>query len=139
MSQVSYFGPPVHSMTRVPGPPSQVLTLSAHQNLSLTELSWNPVRLSGFKEYIILQSSDEIAPSPTPVTSANVSVLKRIDDVDVTSFEASEILFTPRICYKLYASVDDRFIQSQNICIDQNFTLIEGFYDRAGHGGDVDR
>lgn len=114
------------------------LTLQAEQNLSLTELIWMPVNVTGFKEYILLQSTNEIPVSPTPVVSANVTVLKRIDDVDVTSFLTSDILFTPRICYKLYVSVDDRFIQSSNVCVDQDYKIFNGFYDRAGHENGLD-
>ena len=33
------------------------LTLDYTQHLSLTNLTWDPVRVTGFKEYIILQSS----------------------------------------------------------------------------------
>lgn len=117
----------------IPAPSLMPLTLTVNQNLSLTELSWNTVKVTGFKEYIILHSSSEIPDSPEPVTNANVAVIKRIDDADITSVKSSISLFTPRTCYKIYASVNDRFIQSSNVCVDNDFTLIDGFYDRAAH------
>ena len=116
-----------------PGSVGTTLNLAANQNYSLTSLSWTPVKVTGFKEYVILQSTDEIPSTPAPEISANVSVLKRIDDADVTSFSAANILFSPKVCYKLYASVDDRFIQSSNVCVQQDFKLLNGFYDRGGH------
>ena len=114
------------------------LTLQADQNLSLTELHWNAVKVTGFREYIILQSTNEIPATPTPEVSANVTILKRIDDADVTSFSTSNILFTPDVCYKLYVSIEDRFIQSPNICVHQDFQLFNGFYDRAAHEDGID-
>ena len=109
------------------------ITLEANQDLSLTRLSWTPVKVTGFKEYILLQSTEEIPTSPVPEVTPQVIVLKRIDDADITSFATSDILFAPRICYKLYVSIDDRFIQSQNICVDQEFKIFSGFNDRAAH------
>jgi hypothetical protein len=114
------------------------LTLEYAQNLSLTELSWDQVNVTGFKEYILLQSSTPIPNNPTPVVNQDVTVLKRIKDVDITSFSVSTTLFTPQICFKLYCSVDDRFLYSQTLCIEQHFDMFQGFYDKAAHAPDVD-
>lgn len=118
-----------------PGPSGNnfPLTLQAEKNLSLIRLSWPAVNVSGFKEYILLQSTDEIPVSEEPEVSANVTILKRIDDASITSFYASDVLFAPNVCYKLFVSIDDRFIQSQNLCLEQEFKTLAGFYDRAGH------
>src|SRR5688572_8870814 len=123
-----------------PGPSNVTypLTLEVQKNLSLIELNWSPVNVTGFKEYIILQSADEIPFSSTPQVSSTVSVLKRIDDADVTTFNASEVLFGPRICYKLYVSLEDRFMQSGNVCVDQDIKVFQGFYDRAAHESGLD-
>ncbi|HQW03474.1 MAG TPA: hypothetical protein PLR30_13400 [Saprospiraceae bacterium] len=109
------------------------LTLDYTQHLSLTNLTWDPVRVTGFKEYIILQSSNQIANSPTPVINQDVTVLKRINDVDVTSLTVSTMLFSPQICYKLYCAVDDRFLYSSTLCIQQDIDVVNGFYDRGCH------
>ena len=109
------------------------LTLQAEQDFSLIHLHWAPVKVTGFKEYILLQSSTEIPSSPEPTISSEISIVKRIDDSDVTTFTTSDILFSENVCYKLYVCIDDRFIQSNNVCIEQDFKLLEGFYDRAGH------
>lgn len=124
-----------------PGPSTATfpLTLEASQDFSLIRLNWSPVRVTGFKEYILLQSTSEIPSSPTPVVSAEVTIVKRIDDADITSVVTSDILFSENVCYKLYVSVDDRFIQSNNVCLQQDFKLIEGFYDRAGHENGSDK
>lgn len=114
------------------------LTLDYSQNLSLTELSWDKVNVTGFKEYILLQSSSPIPNSPTPVVSQDVTVLKRIKEADSTSFSVSSTLFSPVICYKLYCAVDDRFLYSSTLCIEQHFNMIQGFYDKAAHAPDVD-
>lgn len=114
------------------------VSLQVEKDYSLIKLTWSSVKVTGFKEYILLQSTEEIPPSSTPVVSSTVTILKRIDDADVTSFQASEVLFAPKVCYKLYVSMDDRFIQSSNVCIEQDFTLLNGFYDRAGHEVGVD-
>ncbi len=58
--------------------------------------------------------------------------------MDVTSFFSSEILFSSNVCYKLYVSVDDRFIQSNNVCVTQDFKLFSGFYDRGAHENGLD-
>ncbi|MDZ4749390.1 MAG: hypothetical protein SH808_12960 [Saprospiraceae bacterium] len=109
------------------------LTLEYSQNLSLTDLSWDPVNVTGFKEYIILQSSIPIPNSPTPVINQDVTVLKRINDVDVTGISVSTMLFSPQICYKLYCAVNDRFLYSPTLCIQQDIDVVNGFYDRACH------
>lgn len=109
------------------------LTLDYTQNLSLTNLSWDPVKVTGFKEYIILQSSIPIPNSPTPVINQDVTVLKRINDVDITTLSVSTMLFSPEICYKLYCSVDDRFLYSPTLCIQQDIDVVSGFYDRGCH------
>lgn len=113
--------------------PSPALTLHALQDYSLTTLSWTPVHVTGFKEYILLQSSSEIPNSSTPVVNGNVTIVKRIDNADITSIVNSDILLSPTTCYKLYADIGDRFLYSSNICIESANTLISGFYDRIAH------
>ena len=114
------------------------LTLHAEQNLSLITLSWEPVRVTGFKEYIILQSTNDIPDAPTPEVNIETTVLKRIDDRDVHSFTLTNTLFSPRLCFKLYTSVDDRFMYSSTLCLDQDMTIFSGFHDRAGHEEGLD-
>ncbi len=109
------------------------LTLDYTQNLSLTNLTWDAVKVTGFKEYIILQSSNPIPNSPTPVINQDVTVLKRIKEVDSTNLSVSTMLFSPQICYKLYCAVDDRFLYSQTLCIEQDIDVVSGFYDRGCH------
>ena len=115
------------------------LTLHADQNLSLITLSWDPVKVTGFKEYILLQSTSDIPNSPTPEVNTETTILKRIDDSDIHSFTLTNTLFAPRLCFKLYTAVDDRFIYSSTLCIDQDFTVFNGFNDRAGHVEGVDQ
>lgn len=109
------------------------LNLDYAQHLSLTNLTWDAVKVTGFKEYIILQSSNPIPNSPTPVINQDVTVLKRIKEVDSTSLSVSTMLFSPQICYKLYCAVDDRFLYSQTLCIEQDIDIVPGFYDRGCH------
>jgi hypothetical protein len=109
------------------------LGFHAEQELSLITLSWDPVLVTGFKEYIILQSADEIPSSSEPEVNAGVTVIKRIDDKDVHVFHTSDALFSGRSCYKLYVAIDDRFLQSGNVCVDHNASFIDGFYDRIAH------
>jgi hypothetical protein len=109
------------------------LTLHAQQNLSLTVLSWDRVNVTGFKEYIILQSPNPIPDSPVPELSSEITVLKRIDHLDSTTFSTSVQLLSPQICYKLYCAVDDRFLYSGNLCINPEIDVVEGFFDRACH------
>lgn len=116
-----------------PEPNAPALTLKYHQNLSLTDLSWSAVKVTGFKEYVILQSPEPIPDNPTPVVDQNVSVLVRIKDADVTTFAASPSLISSQVCYKLYCSVDDRFLYSSSVCVDPETLLFAGFYDRACH------
>ncbi|MGB3080245.1 MAG: hypothetical protein WBB31_14260 [Saprospiraceae bacterium] len=115
------------------------LTLRADQNLSLINLSWDPVNVTGFKEYIILQSTTDIPNGPTPVVNAETTVLKRIDNRDIHSLSVSNSLFAEHLCYKLYTSVNDRFLYSSTVCLDQDFTLFNGFNDRAGHEEGLDK
>ncbi len=112
---------------------SPALTLFAVQNFSVTNLTWDKVNVTGFKEYIILQSSSDIPDNPTPAVTADVIVIKRIKDVNVTSFSAASVPTTPTICYKLYCAVDDRFLYSATNCLTQDLTILNGFYDRAYH------
>ncbi len=112
---------------------SPPLTLTSEQNLSLTTLSWDRVKVTGFKEYVLLQSSSSIPDNPTPVVNQDVTVVKRIKDVDETSFSVSPSLITPTVCYKLYCSVDDRFLYSPTICVQQNIDFIAGFFDTGSH------
>ena len=116
-----------------PGSNDPALTLQVHNELSLITLDWEPVKVTGFKEYIILQSTAEIPNSPTPPISQDVTVLTRINQVDITSFSTTNTLLTPVNCYKLYCSVDDRFMYSGSVCINQTNPVIPGFFDRADH------
>jgi len=109
------------------------LTLNAEQNLSLTTLSWNRVNVTGFKEYIILQSLNPIPDSPVPVLSPGVTVLKRIDDLDITTHAVSIPLLASQVCYKLYCAVDDRFLYSANLCVNPQIDVVDGFLDRGCH------
>ena len=43
------------------------------------------------------------------------------------------MLFSPQICYKLYCAVDDRFLYSPTLCIEQDIDVVPGFYDRGCH------
>lgn len=109
------------------------LTLTASRNLSLTTLNWAPVRVTGFKEYILLQSSMDIPDKPTPMVTQEVSVVKRIDDADISSTTLSATIFSPQVCYKLYCDIGDRFLYSSTVCVDQEFDIVPGFYDKACH------
>ena len=123
-----------------PGPTDQSppLSLTTEQNLSLTTLTWDRVKVTGFKEYVLLQSSTSIPDNPTPVVNQNVTVIKRIKDVDETSFSVSPSLITPTVCYKLYCSVDDRFLYSPTICVQQNIDFVTGFFDTGCHTPGID-
>ena len=112
---------------------SPALNLYAENNLSLTNLSWDRVNVTGFKEYIILQSPNPIPDSPVPDLSFEVTLLKRIDDLDITTLPVSIPLLSPQICYKLYCSVDDRFLYSANLCVNSQIDVVEGFFDRGCH------
>ena len=120
-----------------PGSNDPALTLQVHNDLSLITLEWTPVKVTGFKEYIILQSTTEIPNSPTPPISQDVTVLTRINEVNITSFSTTNTLFTPTTCYKLYCSVDDRFMYSGSVCINPTNTVIPGFFDRADHDAEI--
>lgn len=115
------------------------LKLHAEQNLSLITLSWDPVNVTGFKEYIILQSTVYIPNAPVPEVTTETTIVKRIDSREVHSASFSNTLFAPHLCFKLYTAVNDRFLYSSTVCIDQDFTLINGFNDRAGHLDGTDK
>ncbi len=112
---------------------SPALALNLSQELSLTNLSWTPVNVTDFSEYILLQSSEDIPDSPTPIVNNTTTVIKRIDDADITTHASTNILFSTRTCYKLYADVGNRFLFSPTVCVDKGITLISGFYDRVDH------
>ncbi|HJW30075.1 MAG TPA: hypothetical protein VJ508_12625 [Saprospiraceae bacterium] len=115
------------------------LTLQATANLSLITLNWTPVKITGFKEYVILQSAKEIPNAPEPPVDQDVAVLTRINDVNVTTFSTTNTLFTPKSCYKLYCSADDRFLYSGTVCVDQVVTRFAGFFDKIDHDTDLDQ
>jgi len=119
--------------TPEPSSPSPALNLYSEQNLSLTSLSWDRVNVTGFKEYIILQSPNPIPDSPVPDLSFEVTVLKRIDNLDITTLAVSIPLLSPQICYKLYCAVDDRFLYSANLCVNPQIDVVDGFFDRGCH------
>jgi len=116
-----------------PGSSNPALTLSIQPELSILHLNWQPVRTTGFKEYILLQSAGDIPNSPTPIINQDVTVLTRINEINTTTFSTTNILFASHSCYKLYCSIDDRFIYSGTVCADQPTTIIPGFFDRVGH------
>jgi hypothetical protein len=119
-----------------PGSNAPALTLHVEQDLSLIKLSWDTVRVTGFKEYVLLQSSGIIPNSPTPPVTQDVAVLTRIKEINTTTFSTTVTPNSPTICFKLYCSVDDRFLYSESVCIPQSVTTISGFFDRAGHDDD---
>lgn len=116
-----------------PSVDSPALALRFEQNLSLTVLDWDAVKVTGFKEYILLQSATGIPDNPTPLVTPDITIVKRIQDVDVTTLSVSTIVFTPQMCYKLYCAVDDRFLYSPTICVNQEISILPGFNDRACH------
>lgn len=135
---VLVFSPGCHLSDPDPGDPLATFALTGQQNLSLTTLSWDKVNVTGFKEYILLHSTQPIPSSPTPEVNQNVTVLHRIDDADITSIGVSPTLLSAQICYRLYCAVDDRFIYTDNLCIDHEIDIVDGFYDRACHEDGLD-
>lgn len=115
------------------GSNTPALSLEIEQQLSLTHLSWPAVKVTDFKEYILLRSSGDIPDAPTPETNANVIVLKRLDDVDVTSFSTADLVVGQQTCYKLYVAASDRFLYSPTVCIHPSSQFLPGFYDRIAH------
>lgn len=109
------------------------LQLQVQQDLSLTNLSWPRVNVTGFQEYIILQSHQDIPNTSEPETNLNVAIAARFDDISVTSFSSINTLFTPQTCYKLYTKVNDRFLYSPTVCVENHLNIIPGFYDRVGY------
>jgi hypothetical protein len=120
-----------------PGSTDPALTLQIHPELSLINLNWAPVKVTGFKEYVLLQSAGDIPNAPTPTVNQDISVLARINDVNDTTFSSANTLFSPTSCYKLYCSVDDRFMYSGTVCINQTPAIIPGFFDRVDHDKDL--
>jgi hypothetical protein len=109
------------------------LTLHVEQNLSLITLRWDAVKVTGFKEYILLQSLDDIPDSTAPVVNSMIFLLKRINDNNIDSFTFPNALLLPKRCFKLYTSVDDRFLYSSSVCLDLTFNTFDGDYASAGH------
>lgn len=116
-----------------PGSSEPALTLQVHNEFSLIKLEWEPVKVTGFKEYVLLQSTGEIPNSPTPPVNQDVTVLTRINEINTSSFATTNTLLSPTSCFKLYCSVDDRFLYSGSVCIHQSNIVLPGFYDRADH------
>ncbi len=114
------------------------LTLEYTQDYSLTHFSWDKVKVTGFKEYILLQSNQPIPNNPTPVVNQDVTVLKRITEVDVNHLMTSNLLVGQQTCYKLYCAVDNRFLYSQSVCFDQSYLAVDGFNDKAAHLAGLD-
>lgn len=113
------------------GDPTPALALQVEKEFSLVHLTWDTVNVTGFKEYIILQSTGDIPDDPTPTVTQDVVVLKRFDDRNITSFSTGNTLLSTSTCYKLYCSVGDRFMYSATVCSDQQATLLPGFLDRS--------
>ena len=109
------------------------LTLHVEQNLSLITLRWDAVKVTGFKEYILLQSLEDIPDSTVPVVNSMIFLLKRIDDSNIDSFTFPNASLLPKRCFKLYTSVDDRFLYSSSVCLDLTFNTFDGDYASAGH------
>ena len=115
------------------------LQLQVTQQLSLTNLTWTRVNVTGFQEYVILQSPEDIPNSPEPETNSNVTIAARFDDNSVTSFASISTLFTPQTCYKLYTKVNDRFLYSPTVCIDNQAKILDGFFDRVGYSEETNQ
>lgn len=115
------------------------LQLQVDQQLSLTNLTWTRVNVTGFQEYVILQSHEDIPNSPEPETNSNVTIAARFDDNTVTTFASISTLFTPQTCYKLYTKVNDRFLYSPTVCIDNQAKVLHGFFDRVGYSEETNQ
>lgn len=113
------------------GDHTPALELRSSQNLSVISLHWDPVRVTGFKEYILLQSNQFIPNAPEPEVNVNVSVVKRIDNANITTSAAPIHVGSSQVCYKLYCSVDDRFLYSPTICLNTEVESFAGFNDRG--------
>ena len=109
------------------------LTLKYTQEYSVTHFTWDKVNVTGFKEYILLQSAVPIPDAPTPEVNQDVTVLKRIKEVDQNFLTTSGFLIGSQTCYKLYCAVDDRFMYSPTVCFDQDNLSFDGFFDKGAH------
>lgn len=119
--------------TPADSPQAPALQLHVTQDQSLIHLQWSAVNVTGFEEYILLQSPSDIPNNPEPEVNQDVVVVERFDDVSVTSFSTVNTLFTPQTCYKLYTRVNDRFLYSPTVCVDNPVSIIPGFYDRVAY------
>jgi len=113
------------------------LTLHVEQDHSSIILRWDAVKVTGFKEYILLQSIGDIPDSTSPVLNTMITILKRINDSSIDSFTFPNALLLPKRCFKLYTAVDDRFLYSSTVCLDLTFNAVDGAYTSAGHVSDT--
>ena len=86
--------------------------------------SWDEVRSSNFRQYILVRSITPIAAGMSPIL--NQSVFQSAHYADTTAAPSTNFFFDALSYYKLYAQIGDRWLESNEIPINTAINSVTG-------------
>lgn len=113
------------------------LQLTAQQDGRNVVLDWTETKVSSFEEYIIVRSTEPIPVDfvPTPFSQF---VIERLDEFEDNQFIDNSPLLAERIYYKVFADIGDRFLQSEEVIVEYEVTILNRIPTRIAHNPDTD-
>ena len=103
------------------------LTLQAQSANDKVTLKWEAANVSNFEKYVVLRSRNPIPTGLRPLFSTtDQEIILQSDDIKTTEFVDENLPIVEKLYYKLYISIDDRFIESDAVVINFDNLLVDG-------------
>lgn len=108
-----------------PGPFEYPIKLQVNGSSSNVALSWTEATVSTFEEYVVVRSIDPIPETKDPEVVGNQVIIARLDEIDATAFVDFSTPFEPKLYYKVFADIGERFLPSATVEVTQPLQLVE--------------
>lgn len=103
------------------------LTLNSELGNDKVTLRWEAANVSNFEKYVVLRSRNPIPAGLRPVFSTSEQeIILQSDDIKTTEFVDESLPIVEKLYYKLYISIDDRFIESDAVVVNFDNLLVDG-------------
>ncbi len=92
----------------------------------LTTFSWDEVKVSGFERYVLVRSPLSIPVGTSP--AANQTVFESTNFEDTSSEDTRFFVFDTIGYYRLYARVNNRWLESNEVLVTTSALVIDGIH-----------
>lgn len=113
-----------HDTPVEPQPKTYPLDLTVTSENTSVKLEWTALTVSTFEEYIIVRSEDSIPDSPEPELVGNATIVKRIDQSDITEFIDFAPPISKSVYYKVYGKIGNRFLSTPTVRANLSLQII---------------